>query len=357
MGRIPAAPDEIHPSWLTAALAERHAGARVASVEIAERHEVTNAHARLRIRYEADVGLPEWMFCKMLPTTPERRRAIALTGMGVREALFYERLAPRVAMRVPIAYAARHDERDGSFVLLLEDLEGPGCELPDGTVGVGIDAASAALEDLADLHLRFADPERRRAEAGWVPPPVFDPSYAAMLLSHGLRNHRDRFNDAFTAIAQLYVAEPRALHALWEQGPDTVVHGDPHLGNLFLDRGRLGFLDWGLVSVGNPLRDVSYFIAMSLSIEDRRKHERALLRHYLDWCRANGRAWASLDEAWRTHRVHAAYAVVASCQIAAFPEKAWQRRRAFSDAYLARAQAAVEDLDALGALRECGVRT
>jgi hypothetical protein len=356
MGWIPESPEAIHPTWLTGALAGRHPDAHVLSVEIAERHEVTNAHARLRLRCEKDVGLPERMFCKMLPTAPDRRRAIALTGMGPREAMFYEWLAPHVAMRVPIAYVARHDETEGSFVVLLEDLRSSRCELPDGTVGVGVDAASAALEDLANLHLRFADPERRRAEAGWVPPPVFDPSYAATLLGHGLRNQREHLSDVFAAIAEAYIARPRELHALWEQGPSTVLHGDPHLGNLFLDRDRVGFLDWGLVSVGNPLRDVSYFLAMALSIEDRRAHERELLRHYLEFCRANGRAWASFDEAWRTHRLHAAYTVVASCQIAAFPEKAWQRRRIFSDAYLARAEAAIADLDARGALRECGIQ-
>jgi hypothetical protein len=356
MGWIPESPEAIHPTWLTGALAERHPDAHVASVEIVERHEVTNSHARLRVRYGAPVDLPERMFCKMLPTAPDRHRAIALTGMGPREAMFYERLAPQVAMRVPIAYVARHDEAEGSFVVLLEDLRSSGCELPDGTVGVGIDAARAALEDLADLHLRFADPARRRAEAGWVPPPVFDPGYAATLLSHGLRNHRDHLSDTFAAVADLYIARPRDLHALWEEGPSTVLHGDPHLGNLFFDRGRVGFLDWGLVSVGTPLRDVSYFLAMALSIEDRRKHERELLRHYLEFCRANGHAWMSFDEAWRTHRLHAAYTVVASCQIAAFPEKAWQRRRIFSEAYLARAEAAIADLDALGALRECGIR-
>jgi hypothetical protein len=355
MGRIPESPEVIHPTWLTGALDERYPDVRVVSVEITARHEMTNAHAQLRLGYESPLQLPERMFCKMLPTAPDRRRAIGLTGMGPREAKFYERLAPHVAMRVPDVYAARYDDLDGSFVVLLEDLFDSGCRIPDGTGGVGADAASAALEDLADLHLRFADPERRRAEAGWVPPPVFDPSYAATLLAHGLRNHRDRLSDAFAAIAELYVARSVDLHAVWEQGPATVIHGDPHVGNLFLDRERVGFLDWGLVSVANPLRDASYFIAMALSIDDRRKHERELLRHYLDFCRANGRAWAGFDDAWRTHRLHAAYTVVASCQIAAFPENSSQLRWMFSEAFLARAAAAVEDLDALGALRECGI--
>jgi hypothetical protein len=48
--------------------------------------------------------------------------------------------------------------------------------------------------------------------------------------------------------------------------------------------------------------------------------------------------------------------VVASCQIVAFPEKMSSGRRIFSEAFLARADAAIEDLDAIGALRECGIR-
>src|SRR5437773_2534576 len=133
MGRIPESPEAIHPAWLTQALSERYPGVRVVDVEVAERHEVTNAHARLRVRYDPAAGAPEAMFCKMLPTVEARRRAIALTGMGVREAQFYERLAPHLAIRVPDVYPARCDESDGSFVVLLEDLQRSGCRFSDGT--------------------------------------------------------------------------------------------------------------------------------------------------------------------------------------------------------------------------------
>ena len=356
MVRIPESPEAIHPAWLTQALSERYPGVRVVDVEVAERHEVTNAHARLRMRYDPAAGAPEAMFCKMLPTVEARRRAIALTGMGVREAQFYERLAPHLAIRVPDVYLARCDESDGSFVVLLEDLQRSGCRFSDGTKGVAVDDAATALEDLAELHLRFADAELRREKAAWVPPPIYDPSYVNALLSHGLRHHSERFSKTFAAIASLYAANAAALHSLWEQGPIAVIHGDPHIGNLFDDRGRVGFLDWGLLSTGNPLRDVSYFLAMALSIDDRRANERALLRHYLDVCAARGRAWVGFDEAWRTHRLHAAYCVVAACQVAAFPEKTSRGRRIFADAFLARAEAAIQDLDAAGALRECGIR-
>ena len=139
---------------------------------------------------------------------------------------------------------------------------------------------------------------------------------------------------------------------MWKQGPKTVIHGDIHIGNLFDDHGVIGFLDWGLVVVSTPLRDVSYFLNMSLSIEDRRAGERDLLRHYLDVRRGLGGTPIGFDEAWKTHRLQAAYLAPASCQIVTFPEDVTPRRKIFAAAFLARAEAAIEDLESRAALRE-----
>ena len=38
---------------------------------------------------------------------------------------------------------------------MLEDLADTGCDVPDGTWGISPDSAAAALEDLAELHVRF----------------------------------------------------------------------------------------------------------------------------------------------------------------------------------------------------------
>jgi hypothetical protein len=355
MDRLPRTAGEIDAAWLGRALSGRHPGVRVARVEIVARHEATNGHARLRVGYDEAAGAPEAVFCKLLPSDPARRPAIAKTGMGRREALFYQRLAPTLAMRVPEVYFARCDERDGSFLLLLEDLVATGCRVPDGRTGVAPDAAARALEDLAGLHRRFEDPARRRAEAEWVPAPLHDPSYGATFLRHGLDRHRERLSHAYAEIAALYVARADALHALWQEGPTSVIHGDTHIGNLFDDGGRIGFLDWGIVSVDAVLRDASYFLCMALSVEDRRRCERDLLRHYLGALRAGGGTAIGFDAAWRAHRVHAAYTVVASCQVAADPDAGNEARRAFAAAFLARAEAAVADLESGAALREAGI--
>lgn len=158
----------------------------------------------------------------------------------------------------------------------------------------------------------------------------------------------------FVAVAELYCERRADLQALWHEGPQTVVHGDPHLGNVFDDHGRTGFLDWGIIMLSTPIRDVSYFLTMAMDVEDRRTHERDLLRHYLD--ARTGGAPLTFDEAWRAHRIQAAYTVPASCQVVTFPADMTEARRIFAEAFLARAQAAVDDLDALAAVRDAGVR-
>ncbi|MBW2267799.1 MAG: phosphotransferase [Deltaproteobacteria bacterium] len=351
MPHVPANPHEIDAPWLSDALAERYPGVGVADVEIAEQHEATNNHTRLHISYAEPCDLPTTLFCKLLPCDPARRGAIAQTGMGPREARFYAKLAPHIEMRVPRVYVARHEPGDAAFVLLLEDLVTSGCGISDGTEGVSPDAAGGAIEDLAALHAHFEDPARRAAEAAWVSPPLHS-DYGQVLLQSSLEQHRDRLTPRFTELAELYIERGEALHEIWQQGPRTVIHGDTHIGNLFDDAGRTGFLDWGIINLGTPLRDVSYFLTMALSVEDRRAHERDLLRLYLDFRTASGLPPISFDDAWRAHRIHAAYTVPACCQIVTFPKDISERRRVFSEAFLARAEAALEDLEPRRALRE-----
>lgn len=350
---FPLTATDITPEWLTRALEPRHPGAVVQGIQLVDRTEMTNSHARLQVEYRDDVKAPRDLFCKMLPASPKRRTLIAQTGMGPREVRFYNDIAPQVSMRVPEAHVALHDERDEAFILLIEDLVVSGCTIPDGTQGLSPAAAALALEDLADLHVLFADPGHRERLAPWVPAPM-ESDYGAVMLRQGIDNHGDRLTACFREHAELYIDNLSTLHALWNEGPQTVIHGDTHIGNLFADGERTGFLDWGIINVSTPLRDVSYLLTMAMSTEDRRTHERDLLRHYLEVQQAKGGPPISFDDAWLTHRVQAAYCVPACCQIVMFPDNQSSARRTFAEAFLARAEAALEDLDVRDALRQRG---
>jgi hypothetical protein len=357
-GPLPATAADITPEWLTSALADRYPGVRVAAVEVVHTTEATNAHARLRIVYHEQAGAPTAVFCKLPPRDEYRREHIIESGMGRREAYFYRDMAPVLRMRTPAAHVTGYDESDGTFLLMIEDLADTGCEVSDGTWGIPPDSAAGALEDLAQLHVRFEDPKVREADAPWVTRRKARPgnTYGTTLLQFGLDHHRDRLSDEFATIAQLYIDRDLELSELWLEGPTTLLHGDAHIGNLFVDNGRTGFLDWGLMTLSTPLRDVSYFLNMAMNIDDRRRHEESLLRHYLDAKDAMGTTQPfTFDEAWAVHRIHAAYTVVACCQIVTFPENATTRRRTFANAFLARSEAAIADLASRAALKEAGI--
>lgn len=354
MSFVPASSAEIDASWLTEALQPRHPGVRVAEVERTDSAEVTNSHAWLRIRYADDSPPgPTSLFGKLLPNDPMRRVAIAQTAMGLREARFYERLAPQLSLRVPEAHVVRYEEdAGGAFVILLEDLNESGCTVSSGPESPTPDQAAKALEDLAAMHVRFEDASARAKEAGWVTAPEPASDYGSIRLQEGLDHHRDALTDAFAEMAEVYIAHREALHDVWHAGPQTVIHGDAHIGNLFFDGDAIGFLDWGIIALSTPLRDVSYFLSMCLSVADRRAHEADLIRHYLDVREAEGGLAISFDDAWKTHRLQASYLAPASCQVVTFPEDATPRRKRFAAAFLERASAAIEDLESRAALRE-----
>jgi hypothetical protein len=341
---LPETPEELaDPAWLGEAL-----GAPVSRAEIVRVDEVTNLHVRLRLSYASGNAGPDLLFVK-LPPLDDRRTSIVATGMGVREARFYGELAPQLPLRVPAAYITASDD-EGRFVVALEDLAASGCTTSDGTYGVSPDAAAHALEELAGMHARFEDPARRAAEAPWVQPPGPGSDYAVKMLTYALEHHPERLPDEFSRLARLYNERRVELQQLWREGPATVVHGDTHIGNVFDDHGRTGFLDWGMIMVSTPMRDVSYFLTMAMSIDDRRTHERDLLRHYLGARRALGASDIDVDQAWWWHRIQAAYTVPASCQVVLFPEDISEGRRIFAEHFLARAAAAVEDLESRAAL-------
>ena len=351
MQPLPVDPSSITPAWLTDALRTRHPGVRVRSVELLDERGSTNHHVRLGVTYDERAGAPDTLFCKMASLDLAHRIAIGATGMGAREARFYADLAPSIEMRVPTSYFAASDD-DGAFLLLLEDLNASGCSISDGTWGIPADLARGALADLARLHVWFEDDDRLAALRPWLPTKQpGSTEFTVRVLRQVIDQHAEVLSDGYVAVAEMYIADPDAVIALWERGPQTLIHGDAHIGNLFIDHGQVGFLDWGLLTIASPMRDVSYFMTMGMGTDERRAHERDLLQHYLDVRHGLGGSEISFDEAWLAHRVHTGYTVLASFLSLVPPYNA-EDQREFSNAFRNRAIAALDDLDAASAMRE-----
>jgi len=250
--------------------------------------------------------------------------------------------------RTVIAESAEGD----LFVLLLEDLAARGCRFSDGAWGVGADAAAGALEDLARFHARFEDASIRDALAPWLRAPEGGPGSEATagLMRMVLDQNAESLSPAYRAIGELYTEHHAWFHEMWHDGPPTYVHGDLHIGNVFLDGDRVGFIDWGLSRTSTHLRDASYFLTMTVDIEERRANEEALLRTYLDALRSAGGVEISFDDAWQAHRLQSSYTVVATF-LAYMPSYRTGDGVTLGKSLLARANAALEDLEVVDAVR------
>jgi Ser/Thr protein kinase RdoA (MazF antagonist) len=62
---------------------------------------------------------------------------------------------------------------------------------------------------------------------------------------------------AFRRLGELYGARSLDIIALFNEGDRTLIHGDTHSGNLFVDSGRAGCYDWTVAGRGPGVRDVA----------------------------------------------------------------------------------------------------
>lgn len=345
---VPATASDLTGDWLSEVLSTD-----VVGVEVLDHAFATNQRVRIGLTYATAGAGPASLFVKLAPLDLAHREMIGATGMGEREAQFYADIAPSIALRVPRAHWSATDEQ-GNFVILLEDLAATGCAFSNGAWGVTADAAAVALEDFARFHGHFFDPQVRAASAPWLatPRPRMDEA-TAQLMRYVLDEHGDVLQPAYVAIGEMYVADHARIDDLWHEGPQTYIHGDAHIGNVFLDNlagGRVGFVDWGMSRVSTPLRDVSYFLTMTVDPDERRRTERDLIRLYLDALRAAGGPQIDFDEAWFVHRVQASYTVVATF-LAFMPSYLAGDGQELGVALRTRSELALEDLDVVEATR------
>ncbi|MEZ0362717.1 phosphotransferase family protein [Mycobacterium sp. pUA109] len=297
----PAVPDSLaealSPQWLTAAL-----GVEVRNVVPGPVVDRISTNARFTI--ECDEPLPAGLSTRLCVKGYFNEIGRAARFVGEPEAYFYRDLAPAVGVRTLQPVYADVDPETRHGVVVSVDVAAHGGRFLDGTSPFTADQAADSLGELAALHAAtWCAPHW--STASWLAPRmgrVFQswglPRTMSIIASnlHGpngsglpreLRD-ADRLVDAY-----------RAMIAGNEPGPWCVIHGDAHVGNLFVDAsGRPGLLDWQLVQRGGWSIDVGYHLASALTVKDRRSAERDLLQHYLDRVRACGVEPPDSDSAW-----------------------------------------------------------
>jgi len=350
---IPATPAEITPDWLSAALAGRFPGLEVTKVEVLDHHAGTTGRARLAVECAKDVGLPPTLFAKLPPDDPAQRTMVQVTGMGRKEARFYAELANELPVRIARSWYGGWSEDGASYLILMEDLEAAGCSFPNAVHGPDVAYTRAVVEDLARLHAHLWDSPRFDDELAWVTPPARH-EIGPTLVARALDAFAGEMTPVFRDFGRLYVEHTDAVHDLWDEGEATLVHGDAHVGNLFEDHGRPGFLDWGVIGRTTGVRDVAHFLASGFDTALRRREQGDLLARYRAQLERSGAPAPSAEDLWRRYRLHVAYSWVAATTTIAMGDE-WQPLEVTRKA-VARCNAALEDLETVPLFRELLVR-
>jgi Ecdysteroid kinase-like family len=274
---IPAQLSDLTAGWFSQAL-----DCQVSAVEVIDAHSGTTGRARVRLT--AGGAVPETLFVKLQPFTQDQRELIRQVGLGVAEARVYANIGNELPVRVPRVWHSSYQPEDGAFVMVLEDLTASGCRFPATADDDILDVAHSTVQELAKLHATYLDrelPWLRTAEGMRAKPN--DPKVAArrsMFIKMPLDQFGAEMPPVFRRLAELYIERNFDVVTLFGQGEHTLIHGDSHIGNLFVDNGRAGFYDWAVASRGPGIRDFAYFMCNSVPTDLRRAHQDDLISLY-----------------------------------------------------------------------------
>ncbi|OSC26145.1 phosphotransferase [Mycobacterium vulneris] len=292
------------------AVLSRVMGTTVRSIRVLSRDAGTSSRGRLVLTGK---NVPDSVFVKVAAQTAATRLMGELGRLGQTEVRFYRELAPQV-IGVPYCYGAAFDASTGRYLLVLEDLPAESCEFPDTLHPLSADQASLIIELLAELHATFWGrlPRDGRGPMGWLYTPSGDVTslLTGSLMHTSIKRLAERTTlpvDNGRFIADNY----RAVAALIDAPPHTVMHGDAHPGNMYFHGGKAGLLDWQAVRRGHPSRELAYTLITSLTPEDRRANQRELLDDYRRALVASGGPDLDRDDLWLRFRQGALYAYVA----------------------------------------------
>lgn len=394
---LPRTAGGLDAAWLERVLAEQHPGVRVAEVRLESESHAGDGLAStadrlgLRVRYTSNPdALPERMLLKTIflggalrvgPGTIRglasasqalsrvpggvalRHRAFhgltrfqerfpqAPDAMYANEVRFYRDVRASLAIETPAAYASVRDDDTRSFFVLMEDLAARGGHFPNATEALSVPAMMGLLETLAALHASHWQSPALEGPLRWVPTSTSG-GMSQVFAGLGLELIRAQLT-LYPEKAALIAPLRRSLDELWAAmwqvqarmaaTPQTLLHGDVHIGNTYLlPSGPGGLLDWQLMMRGCWAHDVAYVIATGLDTETRRVNEHALLAHYRERLLGHGVQQApSASEAFELYRRAISWGLVIGWLIT--PPQNYGDR--ITHANIARLVAAAQDLD------------
>lgn len=312
---IPAGLEGVDAEFLTGLMQDRCPGIRVVDAAIEGEIHGTATKALLRLAYAPGPQGPDTLYVK--GGWEDGSEILRQVGIFAREPRVYAELLPGLSVAAPRHFGAiwSDDMLDG--VLLLEDLDAAGAKIRTPESEITADEANLALNELARLHGGTFGRDRLPRGA-WIRDLFSDAARAGSYLNYILEEKQLEHFLALPRGAGIpdRLRDPGAIRQAFAQTvafarADTdhmLLHGDAHIGNSYIDRvGKPAFLDWQCVSRGGWAYDVAYYLASTLSLDERRRQEEYLLLDYLGYLDIAGGPRLSPRQAMEHYRSYLCY--------------------------------------------------
>lgn len=287
---VPDSLDEVlSPEWMTAALSQKFPGIEVTKVTAGEliQRVATNQRFTIECAGGAPDGLSPYLCLKgYWGEYGESYRHVSAT-----ETFFYRDIAEVTGMRTLRSVATVYDGEKRHGVVITEDVVEQGAEFLDSLSPYSSDQVAESLGQLAKLHAAtWCSPKYENI--AWLAPHLDQ-----YLLRRGVPEILVNFEGPIGAGVPKEVRDAQALvdafgalaRVTATESPWCLMHGDCHVGNVFLDsEGRPSFTDWQMIQRGPWYLDVGYHIGSALDPPERRANEDDLLRVYLQELSASG---------------------------------------------------------------------
>jgi len=319
---IPGTLDDVTPEWLTAALSQKYSEIKVTSSKVDGFMGFKQNKSRIHLKYNKagkDAGLPASMIIKgSFPGYEAKDNIVDFSNLA--EAVSYRDIFSKLELNYPYTYyIGTETKKNVLSVMLLEDLAGRGARYFSVLDSLNYGQVMAFVDAMARFHAQTWQSPEFASGGEWGPE-----SFSGKNTSHLYTEYFGKLIQAKewddNVISPRGAALPRNLRdrdhmqAAWDRllevlqsCPQVIVHGDEHLGNLFMEQnGTPGFLD----PFARPDRWVlgyTYMTITGMDIIDRRNWEEPLLAHYLDTLTKYGAPAPSFEEAWYAYRCATIY--------------------------------------------------
>lgn len=207
------------------------------------------------------------------------------------EVAFYTRLRGDIEIKAPVCFGGLYQPDDVRFGIALEDLRLRDVHSANVKSDVTLAQIESLLSALAALHARYWESPRFETDLAWIQPHTSGAIYTmfnhpdmvpAMTAQNVEENpFKKELVEAAGQTAEGLYREFRKLQKHQASLPQTLCHGDTHIGNTYLlPDGGAGLVDWQLMARGYCLHDVTYLLMTGLSVGTRRRHQKDLLAFY-----------------------------------------------------------------------------